>query len=159
MQHTPTPVKVTGQKTDRRELRYQKLCASIERLQRKVDKADRTFQRGTRQLVKLERQRRRAQLALAKPRPEPKPADEHPRIEAKQEAVANSLVEDVPPKPPRKRPRTAEEIKPGDPGPQLLADLMNRPFVEARQAREAKMKAAGFRKVSRDRKAPPAETA
>src|SRR5215471_505971 len=84
-------------KPDRRELRYQKLCASIERWQRKVDKADRIMTRGTRVLIKLERQRRRAQLALSKPKAEATPPAEHPRIEAKQEAIADALVESAAP--------------------------------------------------------------
>jgi chromosome segregation ATPase len=63
----------------RREKRYQKLCASIERLQKKVDKADRTLTRGTRQLIKLERQRVRMQKAMRQP---PKPIRQAPPVEA-----------------------------------------------------------------------------
>jgi hypothetical protein len=52
-------------KTDRREKRYQKLCATIERTQRRLDKADKTVSRCIKQLVKLERQRRRLEKARA----------------------------------------------------------------------------------------------
>src|SRR5262245_31584484 len=140
MNNSRTPVKATGQKADRRELRYQKLVVTIERTQRKVDKADRIFQRGSRQLVKLERQRQRLLKAMAAPKPEPQPieTEQHPRIEAKEEAVANALVEDapVPPKPKRTR-KAKPEI--GWVFPQAKSDS---------ETREARMKSLGFRKYT-----------
>jgi hypothetical protein len=156
MNNSPAPVKATGPTaTDRedellakriasRERKYQKLLAQIEREQRKVDKADRVFQRGSRMLVQLERQRRRLQLALAKLSAKPEPI-EHPRVEAKQEAIADSLVESAangstPPAKPKRKPKGPKPT-----GPEVLTDLL----IDAREARKAKMEAAGFRKVRR----------
>src|SRR5262245_26016364 len=39
--------------------------------------------------------------------------------------------------------------KAGDPGPELLAEVLNKPVREAREAREARMQALGFRRTSR----------
>jgi hypothetical protein len=155
----------------RREANYQKLCTTIERTQRKLEKADRTVTRSVKLLTKLERQRRRAQKQMAEPLTvEPKP--EHPKVEAREQAVANALVEptvsdvtDVPnsevfggdltdipveAKPKRQRKPKATDAKPesGSPGPAVLEAYLNRPFVEARQAR---MKSLGFRKTSKPR--------
>jgi hypothetical protein len=76
----------------RREANYQKLCTTIERTQRKLEKADRTVTRCIKLLAKLERQRRRAQKQMAEP-PKVEPKPEHPKVEAREQAVANALVE------------------------------------------------------------------
>lgn len=156
----------------RREANYQKLCTTIERTQRKLEKADRTVTRSVKLLTKLERQRRRMQKQMAEP-PKVEPKPEHPKVEAREQAVANALVEptvpdvtDIPnsevfggdlgtpveakPKPKRQRKPKATDAKPesGSPGPALMVAAFNRPLVEAREAR---MQAMGFRKTSKRR--------
>lgn len=84
-------------KQARREKRYQNLLTTIERTQRRLDKADKTARRLLRSLAKLEQQRRRLEKARRAPAPMPQsePEPEHPRVEARERAVANSLVENV----------------------------------------------------------------
>jgi hypothetical protein len=48
-----------------KQARYEKLCTTIERWQRKLDRADRTVHRSVKMLTKLERQRTRVQRAMA----------------------------------------------------------------------------------------------
>ena len=68
MKQTSTTVKPTATGYTRREARYEKLLTTIERAQRKMEKADRTVTRCVKLLAKLERQRRRMQKAMAQAR-------------------------------------------------------------------------------------------
>jgi hypothetical protein len=67
MANTPaqeTETELAHKRLARREAAYEKLCVTIERWQRKLDKADRTVQKSVRTIAKLERQRSRARKAI-----------------------------------------------------------------------------------------------
>jgi hypothetical protein len=70
----------------RREMRYQNIVASIERCQRKLEKADKTVGRMVRTIAKLERQRKRLADQIEKAKPlsyadQMAPAKSEPAIE------------------------------------------------------------------------------
>lgn len=84
---------------ERQVARYEKLCVTIERWQRRLDKADRTVQRAVRMITKLERQRKRAKAKL-----------DGAEVAAANSAVESVAVPVVTPKPKRKR-RTPEDVR------------------------------------------------
>lgn len=160
--------------TNRRTARYEKLCAMIERRQRKLDRDQRSVERGVKALAKMEQQRRRLRKEIEKRERQaadaivetvtppssietdhlPEPAFEI-MVEADVPladlgeteigranatswnaipAVAKAKRQRKP-----KAPTVAQSVAPE-------IDTLHRP-----EQREARMEAAGFRKVSRKR--------
>lgn len=103
------------QKLSARERRHKALVSKIERLTRRRNEGIKAIVTAEVQLPKLERQLRRFDLPV-KPKKKPKPV-EHPKVAAKETAVADALVEDREAhmkslgfRPRRKRKTVADEV-------------------------------------------------
>jgi len=133
MEQTTSTVKV-----ERLERRREKLLAESGRTRLKLDKADRAMKRLVQTSIEQDRQLRRLERSIAKAKTEvvvePPPVAEG--TASREIATAsNELVRASKPKRQRK--------------PKPLAETLDVAAVAAKIERDARMKAAGFRKVTR----------